>query len=130
MTGKILRCRVHATPAGFMAALILAVAPGPAFTNDPSILVEEQKQTDQDGCKFLENINVSTEAPPAGPKTLVILIEGLGGRPTSRGIVSLQNELTVIPNTIVPAPIAQHNWRYAVNLIQQQEPGTKVILVG
>ena len=130
MTREILRCRVHATAAGMVAALILAVAPGPAFTNDPSIPSEEEKQTDQDRCKFLANINASTEAPLAWPKTLVILIEGLGGRPTSRGIVSLQNELAVIPNTIVPAPIAQHSWRYAVNLIQQQEPGTKVILVG
>ena len=130
MTGEIRRRLVHATAAGLVAALILAVAPGPAFTNDPSAPSEEQKQADQDRCKFLENTEDSTEAPLAWPKTLVISIEGLGGRPTSRGIVSLQNELAVIPNTIVPAPIAQHSWRYAVNLIQQQEPGTKIILVG
>lgn len=132
MTGEILRCLVLATAAGLVAALILAVDPGPAFTNDPSIPSEEKKQTDQDRCKSPENINASilSLTPLAWRKTLVVLLEGLGGRPTSPGIVSLQNELAVIPNTIVPAPIAQHDWRYAANLIQQQEPGTKIILVG
>ena len=115
MTGEILRCRGDATAAGLAAALILAAAPGPAFTNEPSIPSEEQKQTDQDRCKVRENISASTEAPLAWPKTLVILIEGLGGRPTSRGIVSLQTELAVIPNTIVPPPIAQHSWRSAAS---------------
>jgi hypothetical protein len=130
MTGEILRRCVHATATCLVATWILAVAPRPAFTNEPSIPSEEQKQADQVRCKFLENINATTEAPLARPKTLVILIEGLGGRPTSRGIVALQNELVVIPNTIVPAPIAQHSWRSAVSLIQKQAPGTKIILVG
>jgi hypothetical protein len=52
-----------------------------------------------------------TLATGARAKTLVVLLEGLGGRLTSPGIVSLQKELAVIPNTIVPAPIAQHKWR-------------------
>ena len=43
-------------------------------------------------------------------ETLVVLLEGLGGRVTSSGIVSLQEELTAIPNTIVALPLAQHNW--------------------
>ena len=47
-------------------------------------------------------------------ETLVVLLEGLGGRVTSSGIVSLQEELSVIPNTIVALPLAQHNWRDAV----------------
>jgi len=94
MTGEILRCLVHATAAGLAAALILAVDPGPAFTNDPSIPSEEQKQTDQDRCKSPENINASilSLTPLAWRKTLVVLLEGLGGRPTSPGIVSLQND--------------------------------------
>jgi len=132
MTGEILRCLARVTATGLVAALILAVDPGAAFANDPSIPSEEQKQTDQDRCKSLANVNVSilSLTPLAWRKTLVVLLEGLGGRLTSPGIVSLQNELAVIPNTIVPAPIAQHDWRYAANLIQQQEPGTKIILVG
>jgi hypothetical protein len=49
-------------------------------------------------------------------ETLVVLLEGLGGRVTSSGIVSLQEELTAIPNTIVALPLAQHNWRDAVKI--------------
>ena len=132
MTGEILRCLARVTATGLVAALILAVDPGAAFANDPLIPSKEQKQTDQDRCKSLANVNASilSLTPLAWRKTLVVLLEGLGGRLTSPGIVSLQNELAVIPNTIVPAPIAQHDWRYAANLIQQQEPGTKIILVG
>jgi hypothetical protein len=53
--------------------------------------------------------------------SLVVLLEGLGGRVTSQGIVSLQEELSAIPNTIVALPLAQHNWRDAVKLIKQQK---------
>jgi hypothetical protein len=49
-------------------------------------------------------------------ETLVVLLEGLGGRVTSPGVVSLQEELSAIPNTIVALPLAQHNWRDAVKL--------------
>ena len=56
-------------------------------------------------------------------ETLVVLLEGLGGRLTSPGIVSLHA-------TIVPTPIAQHKWRYAVQLIEQQEPATKIVVIG
>jgi hypothetical protein len=62
--------------------------------------------------------------------TLVVLLEGLGGRVSSPGIVSLQEELSVIPNTIVALPLAQHNWRDAVKLIKQQRPETKIVLIG
>jgi hypothetical protein len=62
--------------------------------------------------------------------TLVVLLEGLGGRISSPGIVSFQKELSVIPNTRVALPLAQHNWRNAVNLIQQQKPETKIIVIG
>ena len=62
--------------------------------------------------------------------TLVVLLEGLGGRVSSPGIVSLQEELSVIPNTIVALPLAQHSWRDAVKLVKQQRPETKVILIG
>lgn len=63
-------------------------------------------------------------------ETLVVLLEGLGGRLTSPGIVSLHDELAAIPNTIVPTPIAQHKWRYAVQLIEQKEPATKIVVIG
>ena len=63
-------------------------------------------------------------------ETLVVLLEGLGGRISSRGIVSLQEELSVIPNTIVALPLAQHNWRDGVKLIKQQKPETKIIVIG
>ena len=66
----------------------------------------------------------------AGAGTLVVLLEGLGGRVSSPGIVSLQEELSVIPNTIVALPLAQHNWRDAVKLIKQQRPETKIVLIG
>jgi PAS domain S-box-containing protein len=60
MRGRILRCLVHATLAGLIAALILAIVPAPALTGDQPIPSEEQKQTDQDRCKFLmENINAT-----------------------------------------------------------------------
>jgi hypothetical protein len=58
------------------------------------------------------------------------LLEGLGGRISSPGIVSLQEELSVIPNTRVALPLAQHNWRDAAKLIKQQRPETKIVLIG
>src|SRR5260370_4641053 len=66
----------------------------------------------------------------ARAETLVVLLEGLGGRIASAGIVSLQKELSAIPNTIVPSPIAQSKWRSAVKLIEQQEPGTNIVVIG
>jgi hypothetical protein len=66
----------------------------------------------------------------ARAKTLVVLLEGLGGRITSPGLVSLQKQLNAIPNTIVPPPIAQSKWRYAVKLIDQQESGAKIVVIG
>ena len=63
-------------------------------------------------------------------ETLVVLLEGLGGRVTSPGIVSLQEELSAIPNTIVALPLAQHNWRDAVKLIKQQKPESKIVVIG
>jgi hypothetical protein len=62
--------------------------------------------------------------------SLVVLLEGLGGRVTSSGIVSLQEELSAIPNTIVALPLAQHSWRDAVKLIKQQKPETKIVVIG
>ena len=59
MRAWIVRCLMHAI-AGFASALILVAIPGPAFTGDRPIPSEEQKQTDQDRCKFLmENINAT-----------------------------------------------------------------------
>jgi hypothetical protein len=69
-------------------------------------------------------------ATGARAETLVVLLEGLGGRITSAGIVSLQKELSAIPNTIVPPPIAKSKWRSAVKLIEHHEPGTKLVLIG
>ena len=43
---------------------------------------------------------------------------------------TLQEELSVIPNTIVALPLAQHNWRDAVKLIKQQRPETKIVVIG
>jgi pimeloyl-ACP methyl ester carboxylesterase len=63
-------------------------------------------------------------------ETLVVLLEGLGGRISSPGIVSLQGELSAIPNTMVALPLAQHNWRDAVKLIKQQKPETKIVVIG
>jgi hypothetical protein len=63
-------------------------------------------------------------------ETLVVLLEGLGGRISSPGIVSLQGELSAIPDTIVALPLAQHNWPYAVTLIKQQTPETKIVVIG
>jgi PAS domain S-box-containing protein len=62
MRGRILRSLVDATFVSFIAVLVLATVPGPigAFTNGPSTPSEEQKQTDQDRCKFLmENVNAT-----------------------------------------------------------------------
>src|SRR5262249_24766368 len=56
--------------------------------------------------------------------------EGLGGRITSAGIVSLQKELSAIPNTIIPVPIPQSKWRSVVKLIEEQEPGTTLVVIG
>src|ERR1700751_1975022 len=72
----------------------------------------------------------SVLATGARGEALVVLLEGLGGRVTSSGIVSLQEELSVVPNTRAPLPLAQHNWRDAVKLIQQQNPETKIVLIG
>ena len=132
MTGEILRCLARVTATGLVAALILAVDPGAAFANDPLIPSKEQKQTDQDRCKSLANVNASilSLTPLAWRKTLVVLLEGLGGRLTSPGIVSLQNELAVIPKTIVPAPIAQHDWRYAANLFNNKSQELKSFSLG
>jgi Cache 3/Cache 2 fusion domain len=69
-------------------------------------------------------------ATDAQAKTLVVLLEGLGGRLTSAGLVSLQKELDAIPNTIVPAPMAQSKWRYAVQLIDQQDAETTIVVIG
>jgi hypothetical protein len=69
-------------------------------------------------------------ATAAWAETLVVLLEGLGGRTTSQGIVSLQKELRAIANTRVPFPLSQHNWRDAVKLIQQQTPETKIVVIG
>ena len=66
----------------------------------------------------------------ARAETLVVLLEGLGGRITSAGIVSLQKELSAIPNTRIPSPITQSKWRSAVKLIEQQEPGTTIVVIG
>src|SRR5690349_1176823 len=63
-------------------------------------------------------------------ESLVVLLEGLGGRITSPGIVSLQEELSLIPDTRVPSAFAQHNWRDAVKLIKQQKPESKIVVIG
>ena len=59
MKGKIPGWLVQATPWGLAVALALIAAPVPigAFTNDPSAPSQEQKQMEQDRCKFLmENV--------------------------------------------------------------------------
>jgi PAS domain S-box-containing protein len=59
MRGKILGWLVQATPWRLAAALAFVAAPVSigAFANDPSPPSEEQKQTEQDRCKFLmENV--------------------------------------------------------------------------
>jgi Cache 3/Cache 2 fusion domain len=71
-----------------------------------------------------------TLATFAYAESLVVLLEGLGGRITSHGIVSLQEELSAIPDTTVPLPLAQHSWRDAVKLIHQQKPETKIVVIG
>jgi pimeloyl-ACP methyl ester carboxylesterase len=72
----------------------------------------------------------SVIATAAYADSLVVLLEGLGGRISSPGIVSLQKELSALPNTIVALPFAQHNWEDAVKLIQQQKPETKIVVIG
>jgi hypothetical protein len=69
-------------------------------------------------------------ATGARAKTLVVLLEGLGGRITSAGLASLQKELSAIPNTKVPTPLAQSKWRFAVKIIEQQETRTKIVVIG
>jgi two-component system cell cycle sensor histidine kinase/response regulator CckA len=62
MKGRILRYLAHATPAGLVAALVLMAVPRliGVFAASPSTPSEEQKQTDQDRCKFLmENVNAT-----------------------------------------------------------------------
>jgi PAS domain-containing protein len=62
MGGKILRCLAHATPVFLGAALILVLAPRPVgvFAANPSTPGEEQKQTEQERCRFLmENVNAT-----------------------------------------------------------------------
>jgi PAS domain S-box-containing protein len=62
MRARSLQCLFHATVGGFMAASVLAAVPRPigAFTNDSSTASEEQKQPEQDRCKFLmENVNAT-----------------------------------------------------------------------
>jgi PAS domain S-box-containing protein len=60
MGARIVRCLVHATAASFASALVLVAVPGPALTGNQPIPSEEQKQTDQDRCKFLmENVNAT-----------------------------------------------------------------------
>ena len=80
---------------------------------------------------FISTVSVCLVlATVASADSLVVLLEGLGGRITSRGIVSFQEELSVIPNTRVVLPLAQHSWRDAVKLIQQQKPETKIVMIG
>jgi len=80
---------------------------------------------------FISTISVCLVlATVASADSLVVLLEGLGGRITSRGIVSFQEELSVIPNTRVALPLAQHSWRDAVKLIRQQKPETKIVMIG
>jgi PAS domain S-box-containing protein len=60
MGARIVRCLAHATAACFASALAFVAVPQPALTGDQPISSEEQKQTDQDRCKFLmENINAT-----------------------------------------------------------------------
>jgi PAS domain S-box-containing protein len=62
MKGTMLRCFAHATPAGLVAAFVLVAVPRPiaVFAADPSTPGEEQKQMNQDRCKFLmENVNAT-----------------------------------------------------------------------
>ena len=80
---------------------------------------------------FISTVSVCLVlATVASADSLVVLLEGLGGRITSRGIVSFQEELSVIPNTRVVLPLAQHSWRDAVKLVQQQKPETKIVMIG
>ena len=75
---------------------------------------------------FISTVSVCLVlATVASADSLVVLLEGLGGQITSRGIVSFQEELAVIPNTRVALPLAQHSWRDAVKLIQQQNQKPK-----
>jgi PAS domain S-box-containing protein len=56
------RYLAHVTSAGLVATLVVVAVPRPigVFAADPSTSGEEQKQTDQDRCKFLmENVNAT-----------------------------------------------------------------------
>jgi PAS domain S-box-containing protein len=62
MRERIPRSLVDATCTSLIAILALVIVPEPtgAFASDPSTPSEEQKQTDQDRCKFLmENVNAT-----------------------------------------------------------------------
>jgi len=60
MRARIVRCLIHATAAGFASALVSVAVLGPALTGDQPIPNEQQKQTDEDRCKFLmENVNAT-----------------------------------------------------------------------
>ena len=60
MRARIVRCLIHATAAGFASALVLVAVLGPALTGDQPIPNGQQKQTDEDRCKFLmENVNAT-----------------------------------------------------------------------
>src|SRR3974377_372159 len=60
MRARIVRFLIHATAAGFASALVLVAVLGPALTGDQPIPNEQQKQTDEDRCKFLmENVNAT-----------------------------------------------------------------------
>src|SRR3974390_3773719 len=60
MRARIVRFLIHATAAGFASALVLVAVLGPALTGDQPIPNEQQKQTDEDRCKFLmENVDAT-----------------------------------------------------------------------
>ena len=60
MRARSVRCLVHMTVAGFASALVLVAVPGRAFTDNRPIPSGEQKQTEQDRCRFvMENINAT-----------------------------------------------------------------------
>jgi hypothetical protein len=63
-------------------------------------------------------------------ETLVVLLEGLGGRVTSSGMVSLQEELSAIPKTIVALPLAQHNWRFPPSMAHEPRSNYDAAVAG